>query len=87
VGQVSREEPGGLAPEEGPLLVPPEGAGRGADAPVVKGQAEQRREREDGGRKLGRLFAALTSQMREVSAHAGARVHQSSLGRLALVDL
>jgi hypothetical protein len=42
VGQASEEELEDLPPDEGPLLVPLEGAGRLADAPLAEVQADQR---------------------------------------------
>jgi hypothetical protein len=40
VGQASGREPEDLPPDEGPLLVPLEGAGRLADAPVAEGHSD-----------------------------------------------
>jgi hypothetical protein len=54
------EEPEDWPPDEGPLLVPHEGASRLADTPIAEAQADQRRELNC--RRLGRLKAALTSQ-------------------------
>jgi hypothetical protein len=41
VGQASGEEPEDLSPDDGPLLVPLEGAGRLDDAPIADRQADQ----------------------------------------------
>jgi hypothetical protein len=55
VGQASEEEPEDLAPGEGALLSPLEGAGKPADAPVGEGQAAQRHEREDAVQEAGEI--------------------------------
>jgi hypothetical protein len=48
VGQASGEEPEGLPPDDVPRLVPLDGTGRPADAPVAaEGQADQLGELED----------------------------------------
>jgi hypothetical protein len=62
VGQASGEEPEDLPPDEGPLLVPLEGAGRLAEDLLLRDRPTSWVRLRMKCRRLGRLTAALTSQ-------------------------